>query len=43
MIIKEKKFIMPFIDSKITGKVSTEKKEAIKTRLGQMTVVHKLQ
>ena len=26
---------MPFIDSKITGTVSEEKKEAIKTRLGQ--------
>ena len=26
---------MPFIDSKITGTVSAEKKEAIKTRLGQ--------
>lgn len=26
---------MPFIDSKITGTVSAEKKESIKTRLGQ--------
>lgn len=26
---------MPFIDSKITGKISDEKKEAVKTKLGQ--------
>ncbi|MDO4168649.1 MAG: phenylpyruvate tautomerase MIF-related protein [Lachnospiraceae bacterium] len=33
---------MPFIDSKITGKVSDDKKEAIKTKLGQaVSVLHK--
>lgn len=33
---------MPFIDSKITGNVSKEKREAIKSKLGQaVSILHK--